>query len=146
MIRKVKEILVKYREIILYAVFGALATLINLLSYHLLYRIIGISNVLSTAIAWILAVVFAFITNKLWVFNSKSFEKQMLLHEMITFFGARAATGVLDIGIMYVAVDVMHWDATVWKLISNVIVIIINYVASKKVIFKKKLKKTEARE
>ena len=135
---KIRELAVKYRSIILYVVFGAMTTLVNMAAYWLCYNVIGIPNVPSTIIAWVLAVAFAFITNKLWVFDSPSFDAQTLKHEIPTFFGARLATGVLDVAIMYLAVDLMHWNPTFWKFVSNVLVIIINYVASKLVIFRKK--------
>ena len=134
---KVKALLMKYRSLILYAVFGALTTLVNMAAYWLCFNAAGIPNVPATIIAWVLAVSFAFITNKLWVFDSKSFDGKTLRHEIPAFFGARLLTGLLDVGIMYAAVDVLGWNAMVWKLISNVIVIVLNYVASKLVIFKK---------
>ena len=135
---KIRELAVKYRSIILYVVFGAMTTLVNMAAYWLCFDVIGIPNVPSTVIAWVLAVSFAFVTNKLWVFDSKSWDAQTLKHEIPTFFGARLLTGLLDVGIMYVTVDVMGWNGMVWKLVSNVIVIILNYIASKLVIFKKK--------
>lgn len=135
---KIKELLIKYKGMILYLVFGALATAVNIGAYALCYQVIGIPNVPSVIIAWVVAVILAFFTNKLWVFESKSFDAKTLKHEIPTFFGARFLTLLLDTVIMYVAVDVLHWNATVWKLISNVLVIILNYVASKWVIFKKK--------
>ena len=92
----------------------------------------------STALAWLLAVIFAFATNKKWVFDSQSMEWKVLLYELASFFACRIATGVFDMAVMYVAVDVMAWNEMLWKLLSNVIVIILNYVASKLVIFKKK--------
>lgn len=138
MIEKIKALILKYQDMILYVFFGALATLVNTASYYLCYNIIGMSNVPSVIIAWLLAVVFAFFTNKLWVFKSKSFAPDVLKHEIPTFFGARLLTGLLDLGIMYLAVDVLHGNGTVWKLISNILVIILNYVASKLIIFKKK--------
>ena len=134
----IKELWTKYKSLIMYAIFGGLTTVVNMVSYYLSYNVLHIPNVPSTIIAWILAVLFAFITNKLWVFDSPSFDKQTLLHEIPTFFGARLATGILDVVIMYLAVDVAHMNPTVWKLISNVLVIIINYVASKLIIFRKK--------
>ena len=133
---KLKALFMKYRSMILYVVFGAFTTLVNMAAYGLCFNVAGIPNVPSTVIAWILAVSFAFVTNKLWVFDSKKWDKKTLLHEIPTFFGARALTGLLDVGIMYVSVDVLHWNAMLWKLISNVIVIILNYIASKLVIFK----------
>ena len=136
MVEKIKTLAVKYQDMILYVFFGALATLVNTASYYLCYNILGVSNVPSVVIAWLLAVIFAFFTNKLWVFRSKSFAPDVLKHEIPTFFGARLLTGLMDLGIMYVAVDVLHGNGTVWKLISNVLVIILNYVASKLIIFK----------
>lgn len=135
---KIRELAVKYRSIILYVVFGAMTTLVNMAAYWLCYNVIGIPNVPSTIIAWVLAVSFAFVTNKLWVFDSKSWDEKTLRHEIPTFFGARLLTGLLDVGIMYVTVDVMGWNGMVWKLVSNVIVIILNYIASKLVIFKER--------
>ena len=128
----------KYKHLIMYGVFGVLTTVVNFVAYFLCYNILTLPNVLSTVIAWIMAVAFAFITNKLWVFDSKSFAGKTLAYEIPTFFGARLATGILDVVIMYAAVDVLHWNAAIWKLISNIIVILLNYVASKAVIFKKR--------
>ena len=103
----------------------------------LCYNIAAVPNVLSTIVAWIIAVIFAFVTNKLWVFGSKSFETRAFIRKMISFFGCRLRTGVLDIVIMYVAVDVMAMNSTVWKIASNVLLIILNYIASKLVIFRR---------
>lgn len=133
-----KALFLKYRGLILYAVFGALTTLVNMAAYWLCFDVLGIPNVPSVIIAWILAVAFAFITNKLWVFESKSFGRKTLLHEVPAFFGARLLTGLLDLLVMYLAVDVLGGHAMLWKLISNVAVIILNYIASKLYIFKKK--------
>lgn len=134
---RIKELCEKYKSIISYGFFGVCTTVINWAAYFLCYNIAGIPNVVSTVIAWVIAVIFAFITNKLWVFESKSFEKNILIHEIWTFFTARIATGVLDVAIMYFAVDVFQMNATVWKLISNIIVIVLNYIFSKLVIFSK---------
>ena len=134
---KIRELIMRYRSMILYVVFGALTTLVNMAAYTLCFSVLGIPNVPSTIIAWVLAVSFAFVTNKLWVFDSKSWDGRTLRHEIPAFFGARLLTGLLDVGIMYVTVDVMGWNGMVWKLISNVIVIILNYIASKLFIFRK---------
>ena len=137
----IKKLLTKYKSFIMYMIFGVLTTVINLLTYYICFNILRIPNVASTIIAWILAVSFAFVTNKIWVFDSKSFDGKILSHEIPTFFGARIATGVLDVVIMYIAVDVLSWNSTVWKLVSNIIVIILNYIASKFVIFKAQIEK-----
>ena len=132
-----KKIILKYKSIIAYLFFGVLTTLINWGSYFLCYNIVQIPNVPSTIIAWILAVAFAFITNKIWVFGSKSFNGKVLLYEIWTFLAARLITGILDVVIMYFAVDVFAMNSTVWKLISNIIVIVLNYIFSRLIIFKK---------
>ncbi len=134
----IRKLFDKYRDKILYLFFGGCTTLLNMVVYYLCFNIAGIANVPATIIAWLLAVIFAFITNKLWVFESKSWAKDVVLHEAWSFFAARAATGLLDVGVMYLAVDVMHWNSILWKLISNIIVIILNYIASKLFIFRKK--------
>lgn len=138
MIEKGMELLKKYKSFVMYAIFGVLTTLINLASYYVLYNVLNWGNMPSTALAWLLAVIFAFVTNKKWVFDSQSMEWKVLLYELASFFACRIATGVFDMAVMYVAVDVMAWNEMLWKLLSNVIVIILNYVASKLVIFKKK--------
>ena len=123
---------------ILYGIFGVLTTVINIVSYSLLFEVFGISNVVSNIIAWILSVLFAFITNKLWVFDSKSLEFKLFLKELGNFTVCRLATGVLDLGIMFVGVDLLKGPAIILKVISNIIVIILNYVMSKLFVFKKK--------
>lgn len=132
-----KNLIEKYRSFIMYAIFGVLTTVVNIAVYYLSYNLIGMSNVSSTMIAWIIAVAFAFITNKMWVFDSGSFGWKILAHEIPTFFGSRLVTGFLDVAIMYLAVDIMAWNSMIWKIISNLIVIILNYVASRFIIFKK---------
>ena len=71
---KIKELLKKYKFIILYGIFGVLTTIINIVTYALCYDMFNISNVVSNIIAWVLSVLFAFITNKIWVFESKCFD------------------------------------------------------------------------
>ena len=136
MIEQIKALLEKYKAIIRYGIFGVLTTLINIVVYEAFYRYVGWCNVVSNIVAWVAAVLFAFVTNKLWVFESRTTEKKALMFEIISFFGCRLATGVLDLAIMYVAVDEMALNSTLMKCISNVIVIIVNYIASKLLIFK----------
>ncbi len=132
-----KELLARYRGIILYAIFGLLTTVVNVGVYYLCFSVIALSNVVSTLLAWFISVLFAFVTNKIWVFESRSFEAVVLLREALSFFSCRLLTGALDLVIMYVAVDVMGWNEMLWKLISNVIVIVSNYCASRILIFRK---------
>ena len=133
-----KALLKKYRGLILYAVFGALTTVINIAVYALCYRALRLPNVLSNVIAWILAVLFAFVTNKLYVFESKSLDRGTVLRELVSFVSARLATGLLDLAVMFVGVDLLHGPDLVFKVVSNVVVIILNYVLSKLIVFRKK--------
>lgn len=132
------NLLKKYRSFIAYAVFGVLTTIVNIGTYNLCYYQAGMSNTFSNIVAWVLAVTFAYLTNKVWVFDSKSWAWKVLKKEVPAFVSCRLATGVMDLAIMYISVDVMHWNAMLMKIISNVLVIVLNYVFSKLVIFKKK--------
>ena len=122
------------REILLYVFFGAITTLINTVAYWMLYYVADVSNTISNIISWILAVVFAYITNKIWVFEKGN---KSTLKEATEFFASRISTGVLDIIIMYVAVEVLYLEGGIIKIISNVIVIILNYLLSKLFVFRK---------
>ena len=150
------ELYKKYKEMILYVVFGGLTTLVNIVVYGLMYDYASFSNVVSTVAAWILSVLFAYITNKLFVFESKAFTFEVLRAEIPSFFLCRLATGLMDLAIMYLFVDidvlglngfqlslnlgfyvlVIKYHMIV-KIISNIMVIILNYVASKLIIFKR---------
>lgn len=128
----------KHKSFIAYGVFGVLTTIVNIATYNYCYNIVGISNTLSNIFAWILAVTFAYLTNKVWVFGSKSWKWSVLRREVPAFISCRLATGIMDIVIMYICVDVLCWQAVLMKILSNILVIILNYVFSKLVIFKKK--------
>ncbi|MFM1514714.1 GtrA family protein [Helcococcus ovis] len=137
-----KEILIKiyqkYKEIILYIFFGGITTFINIVSYYLFYNILNVSNVISNIIAWFLSVIFAFVTNKIWVFNSKSWEIKITIKELVSFISVRLLTGVFDTVVMYLGVDVFKFNSLIMKIVSNLIVLISNYIGSKLFIFKKK--------
>lgn len=133
-----KNLLNKYMSVILYGVFGVLTTLVNIASYYLLYDILHIPNVASTSVAWLFAVLFAFVVNKRYVFNSISWNRAVVLREARDFFACRVLTGLLDVAIMYVAVDLLSLNPLAWKFFSNLLVIILNYIASKFIIFKTK--------
>lgn len=138
MIKFTLELIKKNKSFIAYGVFGIFTTIVNIVTYNLCYNYIGISNTLSNIAAWILAVTFAYLTNKVWVFGSESWRWEVLRKEIPAFVSCRIATGVLDLIIMYICVDIMEWHALVMKVISNVLVIILNYIFSKLIIFKKR--------
>ena len=122
----------KYREVISYLFWGACTTVINIATYWLCFSILNIPNVPSTIISWVVAVAFAYITNRIFVFRSKS---EKIFSEISKFVSARLLTGIFDIAIMFFAVDVMNWAPLIWKVVSNIIVIILNFVFSKWFVF-----------
>ena len=130
------DIVRKYKSIILYIIFGVLTTLINIVVYYICSYILGLDTILSNVIAWILSVLFAYMTNRKWVFESKTIERKDVFKEITSFFGCRLTTGVVDIIIMYLFVDVWGFSGLITKCFSNIIVIVANYVASKLIIFK----------
>lgn len=128
----------KYQSFLAYAVFGVLTTIVNIVVFNLCYEKAGMGNILSNICAWVMSVAFAYLTNKIWVFGSRSWKWEIVKKEAAAFVSCRLATGVMDIVIMYICVDLMHWPAMLMKILSNVLVIILNYVFSKLIIFKKK--------
>ena len=134
---KLKELLNKYKGIIRYVFFGALTTVISIAVYSLFYDFLKIGNTPSNVISWIAAVSFAFVTNKVFVFEKRSWEKRETLREMGSFFLMRIGTGVLEIALMFLLVDIARQNGTLMKCIVTVIVIILNYVASKWFVFNK---------
>ena len=133
----IKRLIIKYQELIMYGIFGVGATLINIFSYKFFADVLGIYFLAANIIAWILAFIFAFITNKLFVFESKSWEAATAIKEFVGFLSARFATGILDTVLMWLFVSLIRLDDTLSKIIINILVIIINYIASKFFIFKK---------
>lgn len=133
----------KYREAMRYLIFGALTTIVNIVVYTIVAKIIlkGLSNEslrinVSEIISFILAVLFAYVTNKLYVFDSKTDGKKQFLKEMLSFFSCRIFTEIISILMMNSAVW-FNINDVLMKVISNVVVIILNYVFSKIWIFRK---------
>lgn len=133
-----KKLYCKYKEMILYVVFGVLTTAVNYGSYALLAHLAGCSVASSNGIAWALSVLFAFVTNKLLVFESKSLKAAVVMRELLSFAACRLMSGALDMGIMLLFINLAHFNDLLVKLASNVLVVIINYILSKAFIFKQK--------
>lgn len=130
-----KKLWKEYQHLFWYVFFGLFTTVVNIVAYAICMHILQIGNVASNIVAWILAVTFAYLTNRKWVFDSVHHTKRAVAKEVVDFFIARGATGLLDLGIMFVTVDLLGWPDIILKIISNIIVIILNYVASKLWIF-----------
>ncbi len=122
------------KELLNYIVFGVLTTLINILTYQIL-SMVGVTTLIANGIAWILSVLFAYITNRKFVFNSHSENR---IQEYLKFYGSRISTGILDMAGMWILVDILHLNGMVSKVGMNVIVIVLNYIFSKLFVFKDK--------
>ena len=132
-----KDLFYKYKELILYVFSGGLTTLVNWGGYWLLADLFHVPYLWATAIAQIVSILFAYVTNRIWVFESKAKGAAAVFWEMVRFFGCRGASFVLDLLCMRVGVGALHINDKVMKLLSNVIVIIVNYVFSKVFVFRK---------
>jgi putative flippase GtrA len=123
---------------IAYVLFGAVTTAANLIVYYLCYDLMGIGNDLSVVLAWVAAVLVAFLTNKPFVFESHDWSPRVLFPEALHFFGCRLGTGVLELALMHVTVEVLRFPGLLMKLLVNILVIVLNYVASKLLVFRNK--------
>ena len=132
------QLIKKYKDILLYGIFGVLTTVVNIVTYWVAAHPLGLSVMVSTVIAWIAAVLFAYVTNRKWVFHSQAEGTKEIVQEIVSFFTCRLATGVVDWTCMFIFVDLLHFNDVIIKAAANVLVIILNYVASKLVIFKKR--------
>jgi putative flippase GtrA len=125
------------REFITYAVFGVLTTVVNILVFTALFKHGAMAYGLANIIAVLAAKVFAYITNKPFVFRSHCASFKELLLEIVKYVFARGFTGLIDIFGMFFAVEVLHADEMITKYVIQVIVIVLNYILGKKVVFKK---------
>lgn len=133
-----KHLFIKYKELIIYIIVGIITTLVNFTVYYVSTRIFNLSPYISNIIAWMIAVTFAFITNKLVVFKSMNKNTQTILKEGISFISMRLISLGFDMATMYIIISIMHWNDLIGKIISQVIVVILNYIFSKLYIFKSK--------
>ena len=130
-----RERLINY-ETISYLICGILTTVINYLVNFCCYYKLSVSTFSSNISAWVVAVIFAFFVNKIFVFRSNNWEGKTLLHEFYTFITARLLSLAFEAVFMTVTVDYIHIENWIAKIFSNVFVVIMNYFASKFIIFK----------
>ena len=135
---KIIQLVKKYWSIISYLFFGVVTTVVNMVVYYLCYHLLGISSDLSTVIAWVIAVLTAFLTNKPFVFGSHDWSPKVLLPEAGSFFGCRLGSGLVELVLMHITVEMLGLPGMLMKLLVNVIVVILNYVASNLLVFRKK--------
>ena len=134
---KLKALMVRYREVIVYLAFGVLTTAVNYIVYLPCYNVLGLSGSASNAIAWVGAVAFAYLTNKPFVFQSHDWSAKTVIPELTKFVGCRVGSGVLETAIIFLTVDWLGWNGNVMKLLTSVLVVVLNYIGSKLLVFKK---------
>jgi len=154
MMKKIRELLKKYKEIILYIIFGALTTLVNFVSFGVCNKLLGEQLYLfNNGVAWVISVIFAYVTNKIYVFDSKSAVFKVLMKEFVAFLGARVFSFLVEEFFMWLCIDLLGFSGysvtfagftitgqLLTKLILAVVVVIMNYFFSKFFIFAKKNK------
>lgn len=135
--KKMWDLAKKYRQVLTYLVFGVLTTAVNYVVYLPCHNLLGIPASVSNMISWAAAVVFAFLTNKPFVFQSHDWSGKTAVPEFLKFVGSRVVSGGVETGILLLTVDILHGNGNVWKLITSVLVVILNYVGSKLLVFRK---------
>lgn len=137
MIEWIKKMWKKYQDIFWYCFFGGLTTIVNLVIFYVFNDMFALHYSVANLIAWIGAVLFAYVTNRIWVFKSKVRKLTGIVKEMVTFFGFRVVSLLMEMAIMFVLIDLIGVSEMITKLITQVVVVIANYVFSKWIIFKK---------
>lgn len=133
-----RELVKKYWDVIPYLFFGVCTTIVNAVVYWFCAHPLHLGTMTSTVLAWLLAVLFAYVTNRKWVFHSKAHDAGEIGKELISFLSCRVATGVVDWLCMFFFVECLGLLDVVVKVADNVLVVVLNYVASRLVIFKKR--------
>ena len=135
----------KNKEVLLYLFFGVLTTVVSFITAGISKNLLEIASddknmvsIISTVISWICAVTFAYLTNRVWVFNSQAAGRQAIIKEAASFYGGRVFTLIVEAVMMWVGYSLMSMNYWIAKIIANVVVLILNYVISKLIVFKKK--------
>ncbi len=135
MIVKIRNLIIKYYDVLSYLFFGVLTTVVNYAVYLPCYNLWHLSAGVSNVIAWAVAVAFAYLTNKPFVFKSRDWSAKTVVPELTKFVACRVGSGVVETGIIFLTVDLLHWNGNLLKLITSVLVVVLNYVGSKLLVF-----------
>ena len=138
MVEKICGLLKEHYDILTYLFFGVLTTAVNYLVYLPCYNLLHYSAAVSNVLAWAVAVAFAYVTNKPFVFHSHDWSLKTVIPELGKFIGSRLASGGLETLIIFVTVDCLFWNGNLMKLITSVLVVLLNYFASKLLVFRKR--------
>lgn len=135
---KIIKLFKKYKEVIMYLIFGGLTTVVSLGTYYCLRFVLpSLHYQIANTISWVFAVAFAYITNRLFVFDAKSHTGKGILREIISFVGGRVFSLLAEMAVMYIFVDLLSLNDKIMKIVAQVIVVILNYIISKLFVFKK---------
>ena len=137
MVKRVRALIVKYWDVISYLFFGGLTTVVSFVVSNGMFYLFGWDGWSSELISWVVAVAFAYLTNKPFVFKSHDWSMQTVIPELAKFIGCRVGSGLLETVIIFVTVDLLTWDGNIMKLITSVLVVILNYIGSKLLVFRK---------
>jgi len=134
---RISQLYAKYKSVIAYLFFGGLTTLVNLVVFYVTATMWGWNYQIGTAVAWFVSVLFAYVTNRVWVFHSHFTTFEALWREIVTFFSVQAATLIMDEGIMWIGVSLLAQNEMLTKLVDQVVVVLANYFFSKWFVFRK---------
>ena len=132
----------KYREFILYLFFGGLTTLVSIVSYAFCERVLGMDPLVANIISWILAVSFAYVTNRKWVFRSRALGVEAVIKEAAAFYSGRLVTLAMEEAVLAVGIKWLGYDSIAVKIFAQVLVILANYFISKWVVFRERKRRT----
>ena len=128
----------KNKEILLYLFFGGLAFIVSIATYAFFNVICGLNELVANVISWIITVTFAFLTNRIWVFDSPVDTVKDFFSQLVNFFGGRIVRLVIEEAILLIFITWLDMNSMLIKVIAQVVVIVLNYVISKLWIFRKK--------
>lgn len=134
--QKLKELINQYYDILAYLFFGVLTTVVNYVVYLPCYNLFRLSGTVSNVIAWAVSVAFAFLTNKPFVFKSHDWSVKTVVPELGKFVSCRVGSGLIETGVLFLTVDLLYGNGNIWKILTSVLVVVLNYVGSKLLVFR----------
>lgn len=134
--KKIAQFVKDHWDVVTYLFFGVLTTIVSYLVYYPCFWLLDIAWV-SEVISWIVSVAFAYLTNKPWVFKSHDWSMKVVAPELTKFVACRLSSLLMSVAILFVFTDLLGFDGNVMKLVTSVLVVIVNYVGSKLLVFKK---------
>ena len=129
------RMVLKTKLITSYIIFGILTTIVNIAVFYILTQLMGLPYLISNAFAWILSILFAYVTNRQFVFNIDENNRNNFSKGLAYFFSGRLLTGMLDMGVMFALVTILSVNITISKILVNIIVVVLNFLISKFIIF-----------